>query len=262
MPWRPITATLDEAGFTPSEQIVLRSIQNSNTGLATCATNAVRMFVGGMSAAGYPVNQDGTVPDQLRPHIINYYVWDWLRKFPQLKSMQTDMRKQAYADAQRIYEKIVNREYGALESPFGTDTTTGNWNSEQKLIMRTHPVPSPQQQFQQSILGSPMYANPNAPSDAVPTNSPGVPEPPVGVQAFVGTARVMVCWDPSVGAASYNVYRGLTSGAEDPNPIANVVGTNYVDLAVTSNQAYYYQVATVIAGLISQRSGEVVGTPL
>lgn len=182
MPWRQLIVTTEEAGFTPSEQRILQSVQNSAQGLQTCLGNAVRMFQGALRAAypdpTYPT--DGvSVPDQLRPYVINFAVWDWLRKFPQLRAMQTDMRKQAFAEAQRIYADILTRKYGAVESPGGIDTRQNNWNSENKLIMRTHPTPGPLQQFQQSASTGPLYANPNAPSDNV-TQGAGNPAQSAG----------------------------------------------------------------------------------
>jgi len=53
-----------------------------------------------------------------------------------------------------------------VESPDNIDTNAapqnrGNWNSEPKLIMRTHPVPLPSEQLPPG--GG--YANPQGPTD-------------------------------------------------------------------------------------------------
>jgi len=264
MSWRPLTAVGDEAGFTPAEQRALQAVQNSATGLATKATTAIRMFVGGMRAIGYPVNSDDTVPDQLRPHVLAWAVWDFVTSFPSLKSMATPERKAKRDDAQRIYERILTRAYGAIEPPTGTDITTGNWNSEAKLIMRTHPVPPPALQFQQTQLTQPLYANPNAANDQVPTNSPGVPQVPSGLTALPGAApgTIELAWDPAPNATGYNVYRGTASGQELATPIAaNIPGTNFQDAGLTTGTSYFYKVQAVNGAMVSVMSLEAVAVP-
>ena len=261
MSWRPITADDIAESFTPSENAALQAASNSATVLTTRLTESIQEFVGGMAAAGYPVNNDGTVPDQLRRHVVAQAVWSWLRNFPMLKVFKTDERKQAAADAQRIYEKIVNRTYGALEAPYGTDITTGNWNSEQKLIMRTMPTPPPAQQFQ-STPQTPLYANPNAPRDSVAINSPGVPSQPSAVEAKAGDGSVRLDWDPALNAATYNILRGTTPGGELATPIASgITGFNYTDTGLTNGQAYYYKIVAVNGALQSPPSLEVSCTP-
>jgi hypothetical protein len=47
--------------------------------------------------------------------------------------------------------------------PPASNLQAGCWNSENKLIMRTHPVVKPGPQ------GTNAYANPDAPDDAIPT---------------------------------------------------------------------------------------------
>lgn len=154
--------------LTPAENLVLRSVGNSTFRLAQKLSDSTLKFIGAMRAAGYQTRVDGTVPDQLREHIMATAVWTWLRGFPQLKNIKTKEREDAAKDAKRVYERICARTYGAIEDPNGTDFTTGNWNSESKLIMRTHPIPQPQDQFS-PINTDPMYANPNADQDMVPT---------------------------------------------------------------------------------------------
>ena len=143
--------------LTPAETLVLRSIANSTTGLAEKLSDTVLEFIGAIRAAQGPeaVILDGTVPDQLRSHIKALTVWRYLRSFPQFQKIKTKEREEAGKDAERIYEKICARTYGAIESPYEAPRTAGNWNSENKLILRTHPTPPPFAQFPPLYNGVP-----------------------------------------------------------------------------------------------------------
>jgi hypothetical protein len=147
MPWRAITVDDVTQDLTPAENLALRSAQNSTSRLGIKLQDTVLKFIGAMNAARYETVADGTVPDQLREHILALAVWNWLRGFPQLKAIKTKEREEAAKEAEKVYEQIVKRTYGDLEDPDGTDLSTGNWNSENKLIMRTHPIPRPSVQF-------------------------------------------------------------------------------------------------------------------
>ena len=164
MPWRPITDADVLNEFTPAEKALLTNIQGVTSALAKILGDTVGEFIGAMNATNYPTNADGSVPDQLRRHVIARARWGWLVSFPQLKALQTDARKTAADLAAKMLEALAKREAGAIEAPAGT-SATGNWNSENRLIMRTHPVPPPSQQASPNIT-QPPYANPNAPQDS------------------------------------------------------------------------------------------------
>ena len=79
--------------------------------------------------------------------------------------LSEDQRKSRDLDAADLKELTQRRIL--VEPPENPDTSAtpqnrGNWNSESKLIMRTHPVPPPATQFPPG----PDYANPDAPADA------------------------------------------------------------------------------------------------
>lgn len=158
MSWRAVQSTDVLAEFTPAETALLSNIQGASTNLATILSDTVAEFVGAMNAAQYAVNTDGTIPDQLRRHVIARARWGWLVSFPQLKTLQTDSRKTAAEEAEKMLEKIARLEAGRIEPPAG-NAKTGSWNSQGKLIMRTQPVPTPDQQ------GANTYANPAGPQD-------------------------------------------------------------------------------------------------
>ena len=162
MPWRTITA--DDCKFTPAEMAVLQNIQGGTDGLQTRLDDTVGEFIGALNAAGYPTVADGSVPDQLRGHILSRTQWQFLADFPMLKSMLTDARKDSAKAADDMLSAIMQRKAGAMEAPAGTVSSAGNWNSENRLILRTHPAPPASRQFSPGQNAAP-YANPDGPDD-------------------------------------------------------------------------------------------------
>lgn len=141
----------------------MQAIQNATDIGAAILVTVVREFVGAVQAAygDSAVATDGTIPDLLRNHVINRTRWLWLIEFPQMKAMQTPEREKLNASAEEVLKAIASREMN-VESPTAA-TSSGNWNSENKLIMRTHPIPRP------GIQGSTNandYANPDGPTDS------------------------------------------------------------------------------------------------
>ena len=91
---------------------------------------------------------------------------------------------------------------------------------------------------------------------------PPIPAAPTGLTATAGNASVSLSWTASTGAASYNVYRGITSGGESTTPIATGITTTlYSDTGLTNGQRYYYEVAAVNGGGTSPMSNEASATP-
>src|SRR4030095_10244747 len=154
MPW--ITLTTDDvlSEFTPNEAATLRNLQGSGSGpgyvnvdvITARTVDEVRGFING---ARLDVDEadDTTLPKGLFADAIAIARWRVLISAPQLKQLQTEERKKAFDDALAKINKIAA---GGLSVeppvPPTTDISAGCWNSENKLIMRTHPVirPGPQ----------------------------------------------------------------------------------------------------------------------
>jgi hypothetical protein len=267
MSWRAISATNITGRMTVSEQAMLAATAGAASKLQERLTDSKAAFTGAMNAVGWDTDPAGnTIPDQLRNHVMAYAVEEWLRDFPKLVEFNTQDRKDAYKEACLALEKIQHRTFGAIESFSGTDKTTGNWNSKPKLMMRTDPHPQPIDQLQ--LAPTNPYANPNAPGDQVPSDSPGLPEAPLNVQALAVNGTVLLYWLPALNAVSYTIYRSTVTGQEippgqsNPTPLADsVTGSNYTDTTVTSGQAYYYQVVAVGLNGSSGLSNEASATP-
>lgn len=259
MPWRTITSVNVQGRFTASEQTMLAAASGSSNKLSERLADAVKTFVGTIGAAGWDVSSDGSVPDQLRNTVMSYAVWEWLKDFPQLDKFKTKERMKAYDDAVSDLGKIAGGTFGYIESPLGTDVTTGNWNSKPKIIGRMNPTPLPASQ----LAAANLYANPNAPDDVVDSNSPDVPVAPIGVAVMESAETVLLYWLPQIGADSYNVYRSTTSGftIDGVAPLTNTTGTNYADSAVTDGVTYFYCVTTIQGTLESAPSAQVSINP-
>jgi fibronectin type 3 domain-containing protein len=89
----------------------------------------------------------------------------------------------------------------------------------------------------------------------------------LSIQAIPATstssAKVVLAWNASANATSYNVYRSTTSGAEGGTAFATgVTITTYTDTGLTNGTTYYYQVTAVNAYGESPKSNEAHATPL
>ena len=92
---------------------------------------------------------------------------------------------------------------------------------------------------------------------ATPTIAP--PGAPSGLTAIGTNGAVNLSWNAGTGAASYNVKRSTTSGAE--STIANTVSTSFSDTAVVNGTTYFYTVSSTNAAGESADSSEVTATP-
>ncbi len=86
-----------------------------------------------------------------------------------------------------------------------------------------------------------------------------LPSAPTGLAATGTNAAVLLSWNTAAGAASYNVKRSTTSGAE--STITNVATTSYTDASVVNGTAYFYKVSSTNAAGESANSSEVTATP-
>lgn len=173
MAWVVFTSSHVLSEFTPNEAATLRNLQGSGSGsgppyinidvIVARTIDEVRGFI---IAGGYEVDEadDTTLPKGLFADGIAIARWRVLIAAPQLRQLQTEERKKAFDDALAKLNKIAAGEF-AVEPPIppATDITVGMWNSENKVLMRTHPTVRPGPQ------GTDDYANPDAPEDGIPT---------------------------------------------------------------------------------------------
>lgn len=118
-------------------------------------------------ASGNPLDSDVTkVPGSLKGVTMRLAVFALMERlrFP-LSDDQRDTRKADHSDLLRIADRKVlveSPDDPMEESP--VPQNLGSWNSENKILPRTHPVPRP---GLQRPVSPGKYANPDAPEDNV-----------------------------------------------------------------------------------------------
>jgi outer membrane protein assembly factor BamB len=90
----------------------------------------------------------------------------------------------------------------------------------------------------------------------------GPPPAPTGLTATGQKQAVLLNWTAAVGAASYNVYMGTASGAENPTPVqTGISGTSVTIKGLTRGTMYYFTVKAVNPDGISSASNEASAMP-
>lgn len=167
MAWSAPTTAIVLAEFTGKEADMI-SAQQGTDNLSGILSRAVAEIRDAIMAGGYAVDTDATkLPAGLHTVAIDITRWRMLVAIPALKLMQTEERKSAFDAAQAKLKAIANQEW-AVEPPTpvtGSVGRMGSWNSENKLIPRTHPAPRPTTQMP---ADADHYGNPDAPSDQAP----------------------------------------------------------------------------------------------
>ena len=87
------------------------------------------------------------------------------------------------------------------------------------------------------------------------------PATPAGLMATGTTGSVLLSWNPSISATSYNILRSVTSGTGFAS-LVSVSGSTYADAAVTNGTSYYYVIAAVNSVGTSPNSTQANATPL
>src|SRR5271165_556768 len=95
--------------------------------------------------------------------------------------------------------------------------------------------------------------------NATPT-APVTPAVPTGLAATAGNMQVMLVWNASPGATSYNVKRATMNGGPY-SQLAAPTSANYTDSGLTNGTTYYYVVSAVNSAGESANSGQVSATP-
>src|SRR4030095_6870888 len=87
------------------------------------------------------------------------------------------------------------------------------------------------------------------------------PPAPANLSASAGDARVVLTWDASAGATSYNVKRGTSSGGPYTTVASGVTVTTYTDTSVNNGTIYYYVVSARWRGGETSNPNEAAATP-
>jgi hypothetical protein len=150
--------------FNPTEQAAFQSLQGGVNNITAILARVVAEIRDYIRSGGYDLDEDTTtIPLGLYNDAIDLTRWRLLTSAPKLKALQTEERQQACEQAEKKLALIAQQKYAPEPPTAGVEDRGGAWNSENKLIMRTHPVPPPSRQFGPPWPGQ--YANPDAPAD-------------------------------------------------------------------------------------------------
>lgn len=84
------------------------------------------------------------------------------------------------------------------------------------------------------------------------------------ISAVAGNNSVTISWNPVSGAASYNIYRSLSSPVTKNTGTkiaAGIVGTVFSDATVTNGTRFFYVMTSILSGVESAESTEVSAVP-
>jgi len=158
-----------------------------------------------------------------------------------------------------FYINNANGQYSATDNE---STTVANFSSSTTLVGSVGPA-NPGATFNGSMADVAVF-NYSLTSTQITqlfadSYSAITPPAPTGLTAVPGYTQLILTWNSSSGATSYNVKRSTTSGGE--TTIANVVGTNYTDSGLANGTTYYYKVSALNSGVESANSSEASAIP-
>ena len=137
----------------------------------------------------------------------------------------------------------VGAEYKAVVEQFNATA-----NASGSIIIQFAAVKDNAQVNGIEVLGG-TSVTPTPTSTSTPTPTPtsgGVPAPPAGDELHANSdSSITITWPASVGATSYRIYRGTTSGGEGNTPIVTTSATTYTDKNLSSTPIYFYQISAV-----------------
>jgi beta-galactosidase len=91
---------------------------------------------------------------------------------------------------------------------------------------------------------------------------------PAGLAAFAGDSKILLTWNPLLGATSYNIKRATTSGGPYAtiSTAGSVTATSYTDQTAVNGTTYYYTISAATdissAAETANSAAEVSATPV
>ena len=163
MSWIAPTAADVLSELTPQEATKYQTLLggSSTTQKVTPILDRVVAEIRGYIISGsFAVDPDSSlIPPSLVTDAVAITRWRFLTSVPDLPAVQSDARKAAF-DASMAKLMLIAKGEIYVEPPIDPDpigtNQFGNWNSENRLVGRMHPVPSPASQVGSPDTG---YAN-------------------------------------------------------------------------------------------------------
>ena len=97
--------------------------------------------------------------------------------------------------------------------------------------------------------------------EVLSSSSLAPPPTPTGLAAIAGNASIILNWNASPGATSYNIYCGTTSGGEGTTPAGTSTTNSFTVTGLANGTTYYCTVAAANSAGTSAQSSEVTAKP-
>lgn len=169
--WSELTAADVQDQFTAAEAAVIEVVQGDvGDKLPGIVAKVIAQVRDDIRSGGYALDADELkIPAGLHNDAIAIARWKLLVTLPSAEDIQSKERKAENDDALAKLRRISEGKYSVeppTDAPGGEGGTaanrSGNWNSANKILGRTHPVPRPGSQHS---TDPDAYANPDAPAD-------------------------------------------------------------------------------------------------
>lgn len=142
MSWKPLN--ISAVFLSPDEKTALDRIDAGASQGTDVLKNVIGEFRDCCVAGGRAISTtEWTIPDLAKVHVINRTRWQWLCSFPALKALQTKDRKDLNDAAEEFFNRVASGEQNVPPPEAGENPRTGNWNSENRVDMRTTPTVRP-----------------------------------------------------------------------------------------------------------------------
>ena len=93
------------------------------------------------------------------------------------------------------------------------------------------------------------------------SSTPAPPATPTGLAAIAGNASMILSWNATPGATSYNIFCGTTSGGEGTTAVGTSTTNGFTVTGLTNGTEYYCTVSATNSAGTSAQSSEVSGLP-
>jgi uncharacterized repeat protein (TIGR03803 family) len=147
-----------------------------------------------------------------------------------------------------LYESSSSGGEGSVPDAAGIQSTTATIPSLQ---------PNTKYYFKVNAAGAPGVLGASSAEYSTST-AQVIPSIPTITTASSTTTTVTLSWTSATGASTYNVYAGLTSGAENPTPLlTGITASSAMAASLKAGTKYYFTVAAVnAAGTVGTKSAE------
>ncbi len=163
MSWKSFTTADVLAAFNDSEKSQYDAATYSDD-LGNIVLQVCDEFQGAIKSRTTDVPGPAQLPAGFIGKACQMVIWRFLNKIPAGTGLLTEQRAKQNERAEKLIDDIRAGKAFIEPSSEVNRPPMVAWNSENKVILRTHPTPAPSQQFPPSTT-APGYANPNAPAD-------------------------------------------------------------------------------------------------